>query len=69
MQATLAFQVLSGQMLKTDRRRALASYTSHPVGWDESSRLPKATFSDIDGLLQSTCRFEFTRAGATLTVK
>jgi hypothetical protein len=68
MQATLAFQVLSGQMLKTDhRRRASVSYTSHPVGWDEFSKLPKNTLSDIDGLLQSTYRFEFTRVGATLT--
>lgn len=33
MQATLAFQALSGQMLKTDRRRrASVSYTRHPVG-------------------------------------
>jgi hypothetical protein len=68
MQSTLAFQVLSGQMLKTDhRRRASVSYTSHPVGWDEFSKLPKNTLSDIDGLLQSTYRFEFTRVGATLT--
>ncbi|EEG08193.1 toprim domain-containing protein [Pseudogulbenkiania ferrooxidans] len=68
MQATLAFQVLSGQMLKTDhRRRASVSYTTHPVGWDEFSKLPKSILSDIDGLLQSTYRFEFTRVGATLT--
>lgn len=68
LQATLAFQVLSGQMLKTDhRRRASASYTSHPVGWDEFSKLPKQVLSDIDGLLQSTYRFEFTRVGASLT--
>jgi len=68
MQAALAFQVLSGQMLKTDhRRRASVSYTSHPVGWDEFSKLPKMVLSDIDGLLQSTYRFEFTRVGASLT--
>lgn len=68
LQATLAFQVLSGQMLKTDhRRRASVSYTSHPVGWDEYSKLPKSALSDIDGLLQSTYRFEFTRVGAALT--
>jgi hypothetical protein len=68
MQATLGFQMLSGQMLKTDhRRRASASYTTHPVGWDEFSKLPKAVLSDIDALLQSTYRFEFTRIGAALT--
>ncbi len=68
LQATVAFQVLSGQMLKTDhRRRASVSYTSHPVGWDEFSKLPKSILSDIDGLLQSTYRFEFTRVGASLT--
>lgn len=68
MQSALAFQVLSGQMLKTDhRRRASVSYTSHPVGWDEFSKLPKNTLSEIDGLLQSTYRFEFTRIGASLT--
>ena len=68
MQASLAFQVLSGQMLKTDhRRRASVSYTTHPVGWDEFSKLPKQVLSDIDGLLQSTYRFEFTRVGASLT--
>lgn len=68
LQATVAFQVLSGQMLKTDhRRRASVSWTSHPVGWDEFSKLPKAILSDIDGLLQSTYRFEFTRVGASLT--
>ncbi len=68
LQASLAFQVLSGQMLKTDhRRRASVSYTSHPVGWDEYSKLPKSALSDIDGLLQSTYRFEFTRVGAALT--
>jgi len=68
LQATLAFQVLSGQMLKTDhRRRASVSWTSQPVGWDEFSKLPKAVLSDIDGLLQSTYRFEFTRVGAALT--
>ncbi|WP_235816922.1 toprim domain-containing protein [Bordetella ansorpii] len=68
MQASLAFQVLSGQMLKTDhRRRASVSYTTHPVGWDEFSKLPKQVLSDIDGLLQSTYRFEFTRVGAALT--
>ncbi|WP_024303356.1 toprim domain-containing protein [Pseudogulbenkiania sp. MAI-1] len=68
MQATLAFQVLSGQMLKTDhRRRASVSWTTHPVGWDEFSKLPKSILSDIDGLLQSTYRSEFTRVGATLT--
>ncbi len=68
MQAALAFQVLSGQMLKTDhRRRASVSYTSHPVGWDEFSKLPKMVLSEIDGLLQSTYRFEFTRVGAGLT--
>lgn len=67
MQGTLAFQVLSGQMLKTDhRRRASVSYTSHPVGWDEYSKLPKGVLTDIDGLLQSTYRFEFTRVGAAL---
>lgn len=68
MQAALAFQVLSGQMLKTDhRRRASVSYTTHPVGWDEYSKLPKSAIIDIDGLLQSTYRFEFTRVGAALT--
>lgn len=68
MQASLAFQVLSGQMLKTDhRRRASVSYTSHPVGWDEYSKLPKAALNDVDGVLQSTYRFEFTRVGAALT--
>jgi len=68
LQSTLAFQVLSGQMLKTDhRRRASVSYTSQPVGWDEFSKLPKAVLSDIDALLQSTYRFEFTRVGASLT--
>ncbi|QSI78680.1 toprim domain-containing protein [Niveibacterium microcysteis] len=68
MQSALAFQVLSGQMLKTDhRRRASVSYTSHPVGWDEFSKLPKTVLSEIDGLLQSTYRFEFTRVGASLT--
>lgn len=68
MQATLAFQVLSGQMLKTDhRRRASVSYTSHPVGWDEYSKLPKAALNDVDGVLQSTYRFEFTRVGSALT--
>lgn len=68
LQATLAFQVLSGQMLKTDhRRRASVSYTSHPVGWDEYSKLPKAALNDVDGVLQSTYRFEFTRVGSALT--
>lgn len=68
LQTTLAFQVLSGQMLKTDhRRRASVSWTTQPVGWDEFSKLPKAVLSDIDGLLQSTYRFEFTRVGAALT--
>lgn len=68
MQASFGFQVLSGQMLKTDhRRRASVSYTTNPVGWDEFSKLPKAVLTDIDGLLQSTYRFEFTRVGATLT--
>lgn len=68
LQSSLAFQVLSGQMLKTDhRRRASVSYTSQPVGWDEFSKLPKAVLSDIDALLQSTYRFEFTRVGASLT--
>lgn len=68
LQTSLAFQVLSGQMLKTDhRRRASVSWTTHPVGWDEFSKLPKAVLSDIDGLLQSTYRFEFTRVGAALT--
>ncbi|MFU1906020.1 toprim domain-containing protein [Bordetella avium] len=68
LQSTLAFQVLSGQMLKTDhRRRASVSYTTQPVGWDEFSKLPKTVLSDIDGLLQATYRFEFTRVGATLT--
>ncbi|MDM8358829.1 toprim domain-containing protein [Pandoraea communis] len=68
LQATLAFQVLSGQMLKTDhRRRASVSWTSHPVGWDEFSKLPKSILTDIDGLLQSTYRFEFTRVGSALT--
>lgn len=68
LQSTLAFQVLSGQMLKTDhRRRASVSYTTQPVGWDEFSKLPKAVLSDIDGLLQATYRFEFTRVGASLT--
>lgn len=64
LQSSLAFQILSGQMLKTDhRRRASVSYTTHPVGWDEFSKLPKNVLSDIDGLLQSTYRFEFTRIG------
>lgn len=68
MQATFGFQVLSGQMLKTDhRRRASVSWTSNPVGWDEFSKLPKAVLSEIDGLLQSTYRFDFTRVGVTLT--
>ncbi|MDB0572047.1 toprim domain-containing protein [Ralstonia solanacearum] len=68
LQASASFQVLSGQMLKTDhRRRASVSWTSHPVGWDEFSKLPAAVLSDIDGLLQSTYRFEFTRVGAALT--
>jgi len=68
LQSTLAFQVLSGQMLKTDhRRRASVSWTTQPVGWDEFSKLPKAVLSDIDGLLQSTYRFEFTRVGSSLT--
>ncbi|MGG1954002.1 toprim domain-containing protein [Ralstonia solanacearum] len=68
LQASASFQVLSGQMLKTDhRRRASVSWTSHPVGWDEFSKLPKAVLSEIDGLLQSTYRFEFTRVGAALT--
>lgn len=68
MQSTFGFQVLSGQMLKTDhRRRASVSWTSNPVGWDEFSKLPKSVLTDIDGLLQSTYRFEFTRVGATLT--
>lgn len=68
MQSTLAFQMLSGQMLKTDhRRRASVSYTTQPVGWDETSKLPKSILSELDGLLQSTYRFEFTRVGATLT--
>lgn len=68
LQATASFQVLSGQMLKTDhRRRASVSWTSHPVGWDEFSKLPKTVLSEIDGLLQSTYRFEFTRVGAALT--
>lgn len=67
LQSSIAFQVLSGQMLKTDhRRRASVSYTSHPVGWDEYSKLPKTVLSEIDGLLQSTYRFEFTRTGAQL---
>ena len=68
LQTTCAFQILSGQMLKTDhRRRASVSYTTHPVGWDEFSKLPKTVLGDIDGLLQSTYRFEFTRVGAALT--
>lgn len=68
MQTTLGFQMLSGQMLKTDhRRRASVSYTSHPVGWDELSKQSKATLSEADALLQSTYRFEFTRVGAGLT--
>lgn len=68
LQSTLAFQVLSGQMLKTDhRRRASVSYTSHPVGWDEYSKLPKSALNDVDGVLQSTYRFEFTRVGSALT--
>ncbi len=68
LQAACAFQVLSGQMLKTDhRRRASVSYTTHPVGWDEFSKLPKQVLSDIDALLQSTYRFEFTRIGSALT--
>lgn len=68
LQSALAFQVLSGQMLATDhRRRASVSWTSQPVGWDEFSKLPKSTLGSIDGLLQSTYRFEFTRIGAALT--
>lgn len=68
LQATLAFQVLSGQMLKTDhRRRASVSYTTQPVGWDEISKLPKTVLSEIDGMLQNIYRFEFTRVGATMT--
>lgn len=67
LQTTLSFQVLSGQMLKTDhRRRASVSWTSQPVGWDEYSKLPKTVLGDIDSLLQSTYRFEFTRVGAQL---
>lgn len=68
LQSTLAFQVLSGQMLKTDfRRRVSVSYTSHPIGWDEFSKLPKAVLGDIDAMLQSTYRFEFTRTNTSLT--
>lgn len=68
MQSALSFQVLSGQMLKTDhRRRASVSYTSHPVGWDEYSKLPQNILKDIDSLLQSTYRFEYTMSGAALT--
>jgi hypothetical protein len=68
MQSTLGFQMLSGQMLKTDhRRRASVSYTSHPVGWDELSKQTKAVLTEADSLLQSTYRFEFTRVGASLT--
>ncbi|NMG72292.1 toprim domain-containing protein [Parazoarcus communis] len=68
MQTTLGFQMLSGQMLKTDhRRRASVSYTSHPVGWDELSKQSKVVLSEADALLQSTYRFEFTRVGAALT--
>ncbi|GHU17811.1 hypothetical protein FACS189475_02240 [Betaproteobacteria bacterium] len=68
MQSTLGFQMLSGQMLKTDhRRRASVSYTSQPVGWDEISKQTKQVLSDADALLQSTYQFEFTRIGAALT--
>jgi hypothetical protein len=68
MQNTISFQMLSGQMLKTDhRRRAAAGYTSHPVGFDEVSKLPHNVISDIDALLQNTYRFEFMRVGATMT--
>lgn len=67
LQATLAFQVLSGTQLKTDYRRRIAvSYTSHPVGWDEFSKLPKAVLGDIDGMLQNTYRYEFLRTNASL---
>jgi hypothetical protein len=68
MQRTLGFQMLSGQMLKTDhRRRASVSYTSHPVGWDEISKQSKTVLAEADALLQSSYRFEFTRVGAALT--
>ncbi|MDR1890025.1 MAG: toprim domain-containing protein [Zoogloeaceae bacterium] len=68
MQRTLGFQMLSGQMLKTDhRRRASVSYTSHPVGWDELSKQSKTVLAEADTLLQSTYRFDFTRVGAALT--
>jgi hypothetical protein len=67
MQSTLGFQMLSGQMLKTDhRRRASVSYTSQPVGWNEISKQTKQVLSDADALLQSTYQFEFTRIGQTL---
>lgn len=67
LQATLAFQVLSGTQLKTDfRRRVAVSYTSHPVGWDEFSKLPKAVLGDIDAMLQSTYRYEFLRTNTSL---
>lgn len=67
LQASLAFQVLSGTQLKTDfRRRVAVSYTSHPVGWDEFSKLPKAVLGDIDGMLQNTYRYEFLRTNTSL---
>ncbi|MDR1934270.1 MAG: toprim domain-containing protein [Candidatus Accumulibacter sp.] len=68
MQSTLGFQMLSGQMLKTDhRRRASVSYTSQPVGWDEISKQSKQVLAEADALLQCTYQFEFTRIGAALT--
>lgn len=65
LQSALAFQVLSGQNLKTDHRRRMSvSYTSHPVGWDEFSKLPKNVLGDIDGLLQDTYRSSMAIVGA-----
>ena len=59
--------MLSGTQLKTDfRRRVAVSYTSHPVGWDEFSKLPKAVLGDIDGMLQNTYRYEFLRTNTSL---
>lgn len=64
LQNTLAFQVLSGENLKTDhRRRCSVSYTSHPVGWDEFSKLPKQELVNIDGMLQDLYRTRFSKIG------
>lgn len=67
LQATLAFQVLSGSQLMTAfRRRVASSFTSHPIGFDEFSKLPRAVLGEIDGMLQNTYRYEFVRTGSSL---